>query len=179
MNEMHMSKSAALLGVAVLGMLASGCGQQAKAEDPAAVEKAIQADQQKWNADFKSKNLEGIIGHYSDDIYSADSESPGVTGVTPVRQALSRAFADNYFAVTLAPDKVSASGDLAYARGHYSLKYQDPKSKQIVSENGSYVTVYRKQADGSWKAVEDLATADPTTRKTASAIAKPARMISF
>ena len=31
----------------------------------------------------------------------------------------------------------------------------DPATKQAKTENGTYVTVYRKQDDGSWKAVED------------------------
>jgi hypothetical protein len=40
------------------------------------------------------------------------------------------------------------------------------------------VTIYKKQADGSWKAVEDVAAADPTTRKETSAVATSPKMIS-
>jgi ketosteroid isomerase-like protein len=50
------------------------------------------------------------------------------------------------------------------------MQTTDPATKQAKSESGTYVTVYRKQADDSWKAVEDAvipgapaAAAAPTT----------------
>ena len=32
----------------------------------------------------------------------------------------------------------------------------DPKTKKLVTETGKHVTVYREQADGSWKAILDI-----------------------
>jgi ketosteroid isomerase-like protein len=34
-----------------------------------------------------------------------------------------------------------------------------PKGKPM-SDKGKYLTIYRKQADGSWKAVEDMLNSD-------------------
>ena len=36
----------------------------------------------------------------------------------------------------------------------------DPKAKKPVTDKGKYVTVYKKQADGSWKAVADIMNSD-------------------
>ena len=36
----------------------------------------------------------------------------------------------------------------------------DPNSKQVINDHGSYVTTYRKQPDGSWKAVADIASSE-------------------
>jgi hypothetical protein len=36
----------------------------------------------------------------------------------------------------------------------------DPQTKQIVNDHGSYVTTYRKQPDGTWKAIADIATSE-------------------
>ena len=55
---------------------------------------------------------------------------------------------------------VSKSGDLAYTQGTYTLTSTDPQTHQIVNDHGSYVTTYRKQPDGTWKAVADIATSD-------------------
>ena len=37
----------------------------------------------------------------------------------------------------------------------------DPETKKPVEGAGSYLTVYKKQPDGSWKAVEDFITPGP------------------
>jgi hypothetical protein len=36
----------------------------------------------------------------------------------------------------------------------------DPQRKQVINDHGSYVTTYRKQPDGAWKAVADIATSE-------------------
>jgi ketosteroid isomerase-like protein len=56
--------------------------------------------------------------------------------------------------------EVAKSGDQAYTQGSYAMTMTDPASKQVVNDHGSYVTTYRKQADGTWKAVADIATSD-------------------
>ena len=55
---------------------------------------------------------------------------------------------------------VASSGDLAYTRGAYTMTATDPATKKPMNDHGSYVTTYRKQADGSWKAVMDIATSE-------------------
>jgi hypothetical protein len=40
------------------------------------------------------------------------------------------------------------------------LTLTDPQTKQVVNDHGSYVTTYRKQPDGAWKAVADIASSE-------------------
>ena len=49
---------------------------------------------------------------------------------------------------------VSASGDLAYTYGQFIYSYTDSTGTTIESE-GVFHTVWKKQADGSWKFVWD------------------------
>ena len=53
--------------------------------------------------------------------------------------------------------EVASSGDMAYTQGSYTMTMTDPSTKKPINDKGSYVTVYKKQADGSWKAVSDIA----------------------
>ena len=46
------------------------------------------------------------------------------------------------------------NGDTAYETGTYSYKYQE-KGKP-VTEEGRYVTIWKRQADGSWKIIMDM-----------------------
>ena len=52
---------------------------------------------------------------------------------------------------------VAASGELAYGQGTYTLHLTNPQTHQPIDDHGSYVTTYRRQADGSWKAIDDIA----------------------
>jgi ketosteroid isomerase-like protein len=51
--------------------------------------------------------------------------------------------------------RLEESGDLAYASGVYDLTLSPPGSGTI-SDNGKYVVVYRRQPDGTWKAIADI-----------------------
>jgi hypothetical protein len=46
---------------------------------------------------------------------------------------------------------------MGYTQGTYEMTMTDPASKREIHDHGSYVTIYSKQADGSWKAVADIA----------------------
>ena len=55
-----------------------------------------------------------------------------------------------------APDQVdvSSSGDLAWAYGKYTAQVTD-STGAVTEHGGFYMTVWRKQADGSWRFVWD------------------------
>lgn len=166
MRGMH--NSFVLAGAAVLALGLGGCAKyEHKGADAGAIKTAIKADEIKWNEQFKSKDLEGLLGHYADDAYFV---APGVkpaSGSTEIRKAYSDALNDPALAISFSSDKidVAGSGDMAYARGHFTEKYTDLKTQKVMTDSGSYLTVYKKQADGSWKAEEDFAAADPDSLK--------------
>ena len=176
-------KFVALLGACALALTLGACTKAANSSSTADGTQAIKADEKKWNADFKSKDLEGLLSHYSDDAYFV---APGVkpaSGSTEIRKTYAEGTSDPNFAISFASDKidVAGSGDMAYARGRFTEKYTDPKTQKVMTDSGSYVTVYKKQPDGSWKAVEDFAAADPDSTKPVEP-GKPAtraKMVSF
>ena len=60
--------------------------------------------------------------------------------------------------LTFSADRVeiSTSGDMATTKGSYTLTVTNPKTKKPIEDKGSYITVYKKQADGGWKVIEDM-----------------------
>lgn len=50
---------------------------------------------------------------------------------------------------------IAASGDLGWTTGTWVSEGPDPEGGTVRSE-GRYVTIWRRQADGSWKVVMDL-----------------------
>ena len=86
------------------------------------------------------------------------------------RAAIAQFVADSNFSLDFASDRVlvAKSGELASSRGHFTMQSTDPATKKPRTETGSYLTVWQKQADGGWKAVEDFVTpgAAPATATT-------------
>ena len=160
----------ALLGAAAMSVTLGGCGKSAggnAAGSADSAKQAVKADESKWNKDFKAKDTESLASHYADDAFFV---APGVTGAdgsTAIRKVYATASTDPAFELQFSSDKVdaAASGDMAYARGKFTEKYTDAKTGKVMTGSGTYLTVYKKQDDGSWKAVEDFASADPDTVK--------------
>lgn len=146
--------SAALAGFA-------GCRQSAPAErNHDADVRAIQEAEAQWNDDFASRNIGRLMGHYTDDAILMTPGEAASSGASAIRRSLEQMIADPALVISFEPAKVvvATSGDLAYTQGSYTLTATNPQTKQPVHDHGSYVTTYRKQPDGTWKAVADIAT---------------------
>ena len=173
----YLTKSLALLGAAALVVSVSACQKYeskaggneaaAPAANAGAITDAIKADEKKWNEDFKAKSLDGLLSHYAPDATAVFPGSASVTG-DALRKAYEDALKDPGFDVSFSSEKVDVSGDLAYARGHFTEKYTDPNTKAVASNSGSYITVYKKQADGSWKVAEDFTAVEPAAAPAAA-----------
>lgn len=55
---------------------------------------------------------------------------------------------------------MSASGDLGFTYGNYVFKSKNKEGK-IVASYGKYMSVWKKQKDGSWKVVADMGNSSP------------------
>lgn len=123
---------------------------------------ALKSTEAAWVTDAATKDLEKFVAHYTDDASVLIPETPIFTGKDAVRGGLKPIITDPNFALTFVATKVDVakSGELGYTQGTYSMTVSDPKTKAPVTEKGKYLTVYKKQADGTWKAVEDTFMSD-------------------
>jgi ketosteroid isomerase-like protein len=158
----------ALLFIVAAAIAASACkpaeNKTAKV-DMAAEEQAIRAKETGWMEAYNKHDSIGLAGQYEDDASLAANGTALMTDSTGRRAFLAGMAADPALKVDFASDRiiVAASGELASSRGHYTMTYTDPVTKLPKTETGSYLTVYRKAADGSWKAIEDFTTPGPAT----------------
>ncbi len=56
--------------------------------------------------------------------------------------------------------QMSPSGDMGFTWGHYDGKGKD-KNGNVVTDSGRYMTIWKKQADGSWKVELDSSNNEP------------------
>ena len=124
--------------------------------------KAISDSEAAWAADWKAQDLEKILGYYTDDAIVMEPGMPAMKGKDAIRTGWKQSLNDKNFALTFttANVEVSKGGDLACSYGTFTATLTDAKTRKPVKETGKYVTVYRKTADGSWKAILDINNAD-------------------
>jgi uncharacterized protein (TIGR02246 family) len=130
---------------------------------------AIRADEVRWNADWKSGDAGKIAAHYAPDAVVMGAGQAPVNGIEAIRAAVQKTIDDPAFSLTFSSDRVNmaASGDLAASKGVFTEASTDPATKAKSKIAGTFVTVYRPQPDGSWKAVWDIATPGATAGGTA------------
>jgi uncharacterized protein (TIGR02246 family) len=134
------------------------------------------AEAQNFN-DWASRDLERIIRFWAEDATLLMPGQPAVKGKAAIKEAVKALLADPKFGVTGSAStvEVSQSGDIGYTQGTASVTFTDPKTKRVITEINKYVTIYRKQADGNWLAVEDINNADGTPVAAKPSAAAPAK----
>lgn len=130
--------------------------------DVAAEQSKIRDVEAAWMKDANAKDVEKAVANYTDDAVLIIPGAPAVKGKEAIRAAWKGMLADPNSKLAFSSDRVeiSSSGDLATTRGSYTQTMTNPKTKKPMEDKGSYLTVYKKQADGGWKAVEDMTSSE-------------------
>ena len=157
-----MLRNVALFGCTGLAAFMIGCGPQAPPDTRDADVKAVKDVETAWVKDAATKDPEKFAAYYADDGSLLLPNTPILSGKDAIKTALKPMMTDPNFALTFQASKVVASrgGDLVYSVGSYNMTASDEKTKKSVTDQGKYLTVYKKQADGSWKAVADMISSD-------------------
>jgi uncharacterized protein (TIGR02246 family) len=148
--------------VSVVLVLVAGIGTLGLAQGKrAADEEAIRKGDAEWSQAAEAKNLERTVSFYAEDGSVLPFGAPIATGKEQVRQVWSHLMSLPGFSLTFAPTKVQVAkaGDVAYEVGTFALKLNDEQGNATTTP-GKYVVVWKKQADGGWKAVADIFNTD-------------------
>ena len=158
-----------LAGAAALAM--TGCTKGAEAADSTKVADTIRAQEAQWEKAYADKDLNVLASQYAEDAALVSPGDPVATSDVARRKSLQSLISDPNLKLTFASDQVTvaSAGDMATSRGHYSLTMTDKATNKPVESTGSYLTVYKKESDGSWKAVEDFITPGPAAAAPATA----------
>ncbi len=107
-----------------------------------------------------AKDIDRLASLYAENAALFYADSPMVSGKDAIRDTWKTVLARPNFAMSTALSKIetSASGDLGFTRGLYSITVNDADGKP-VTDSGEYVLVYGRQADGGWKIVADSGSA--------------------
>jgi len=152
-------------------MMLAGCSDTPPpvVDTSAADQKALTDGEVAWAADWASKDVDKIAGHYADDATLMIPDQPILKGKDAIRTGLKEMLADPNLSLSFTTGTAEVSKDLGYTQGTYSMTGTNPKTKKAETETGKYLTVYKRQADKSWKAIEDINNADAPAKPVATA----------
>lgn len=106
------------------------------------------------------RGVEGWVSFFAD---SGVQVIPGrnVVGRAAIRELMAPSLGDTTRTLTWRPVSVEVSpgGNLGYTIGRWDRTARVKDG--TVTTHGSYVTIWRKQGDGSWKVVLDIGNSDP------------------
>jgi len=154
-----MNKLVPLMLATAAAFAVTGCTKKAEAAvDTAKIADAIRAQEAGWQKGYADRDINVLAGEYADDAVLGSPGDPLATTDIDRRKAVGTLISDPNFKLTFASDdvRVASAGDMASSRGHYTITTTDTKTSKPVTSSGTYLTVYKKQADGGFKAVEDM-----------------------
>ena len=96
--------------------------------------------------------------------YAADAvlmppNHPLVSGKAAIQGFLQGLIDAGATGIRLDTQRIAAQGDLAWARGAYTLSMTPPGGAPVV-DTGKYIVCYRRQPAGAWRAVADIFNSD-------------------
>jgi uncharacterized protein (TIGR02246 family) len=128
-----------------------------KTADTSAETQAIETVEKGQIAAIGQKYLAGATDVYAADAVFIGDDGKSVQGKDAVQGMFKDFLADPALKIDYRPGPkiLSSSGDMAYSTASYTETYTDPKTKKPVTVTGTNLSVWRKQADGSWKLAAD------------------------
>lgn len=136
-----------------VGMLvsAAGCTRSANVEQERS---ALLAADTAWAE--TPKDIDKFVSYFASDATVYVPGMPAVKGTDAIRKAFTEMSAAPGFSITwkAANADVSSAGDVGYTTGTYT------STMGGATEQGKYVTVWKKDVSGDWKVVEDIFNAD-------------------
>ena len=142
-------RTALAVMLSVLLLLVSACAP--KVDDPADVQ-AIKRSMEVFAKALNAGNTSALAGLMTDKTVYADPNVPVAVGADAIR-SLWKAFFDQFKCEFSIPvEEVRVRGDLAVARGTYTLK-ATPKARGVagISDSGSWIVTFARQNDRSFK----------------------------
>ena len=121
---------------------------------------AVRAADSAWEKSFSGRDLEGAVAAVESAGSILAPNAPIATGPEAIRTLFTGFYAIPGLNLHWQPTRIEAaqSGELAFSSGGYVMTFTGPTGP--ITDRGKYATVWRKQADGTWKVVVDVFNSD-------------------
>ena len=151
---------AVVVSIGCYGSEADVAQAGAPAAEVAAVQRSIDSSLAKFAVAITTGDTAGMLSIYTDDAVVMPQGMPAVRGRAAVSQYNAGMF--SMFTVSNASFSTTdliVAGDYAIESGIYRMTMK-PKTGPAMPDTGKYISVWRRQSDGSWKMAKDIFNSD-------------------
>ena len=138
-------------------LMVVGCSPQPEIEVDAERNALMGADRAWFEAYSGSDSpADAFIDQLVDNASLLPPDAPLAQGKEAIRAVIIELEAIPGFSITWGPDaaEVGSGGDLGFTIGSYEMKMDGPEGP--VRIDGKYMTVWKKQSDGTWRVTADM-----------------------
>ena len=172
------SKTGVVIVLCLVALAAAGGSYWVKSHskpvavvDTKAAEQAVKDADTRWSQAAQAHDMATLDSFYSDDATVLPANAEMITN---------KAGASKYWMDHLTKDvdvswtpmyvEAAKSGDMVYVMGSYTMTTKPAKGKgAAATDHGKYLSVWKKQADGSWKAEAETWNSDKALPGTKTA----------
>jgi len=160
---MRLSTAPRAAALILTSTILCGCAAAPPAFDAAAESAKLMQRDSTWAAlATAGKDLEGIVSYWTDDAVVMEPGQPAVEGKTAIHEFVKQSLATPGFRIHWVSQRpvFSADGSMAYMRGTDEMTVPGPKGAPMTLHLQGY-SIWRKDADGQWRCVVDIANEAP------------------
>jgi uncharacterized protein (TIGR02246 family) len=108
-----------------------------------------------WSAAAATRDAKRVASFYAEDAIAYPPNEPMAVGKAAAEKVWASYFAEPTYKISWKTAHAEVTGALGYTAGTYEDSFKGPDGKTVAGK-GKYVCVWRKQNDGTWKAVHDI-----------------------
>jgi ketosteroid isomerase-like protein len=159
-NQLRLTRTGLLIAAAVVfaSMIAVSRGTAAP-DARAAAEKALRDTDSEWSKAASARDLDRTVFYYADSATLLPPNAPVATSKEAIRREWAQLLNGSSLSWHATKVELSRGGELGYTIGAYEGTFPSPNGKSF-KDQGKYLEVWKKQADGKWKCVADMYSSD-------------------
>lgn len=139
-------------------VLVAACATTARPPVGAAPE--LSAADRQFDADTAANGVDGWVAHFAANGVMLQGEVPAISGTEAIRTAMEGPLAASSLRWRPTKSGMVVDGQLGYTVGRYESRRKAADGSEKVG-TGTYLSVWKKMPDGSWKVIFDTGVADP------------------
>ena len=179
LNEVKMNGRGLLRGLAMMGLLACACtgigwaqlpfgGEQSTTPNPL-TDPTINSGKvtlfdldSRFAKDVKARGGAAFADWFAQDGVALNNGQAPLIGLVAIAKSANWDPKVYQLTWTTTDAQMGPSGDMGYTWGHFEGRTKDAAGNPVVT-SGRYITVWRKQKDGSWKVSLDAGANEPAS----------------